>query len=419
MAVVTGYERPITTESLAFLGPLLAIEATGVDRIVATTVYGYRLSLLGRFDYTSEAALARSPVTGLEVELLDGEPVLSVTDFRVPFGELQDLPQILAGDDTITAGSGLGSNTLVGHAGDDLVTGGPSADLLDGGPGVDRLHGGAGYDIYYVDRPEDLIEDPDGGQVLLRGKLYVLPEPLDALAVAPGGKGATLVGNGLDNFLLGRGGKDRLEGLEGDDYLEGGSGADTLVGGPGDDFYVIQDGKDRVVELAGEGTDTARATTGWTMSAEVERLEAFGRNLKLVGNDLANEILVGGIAKLVDGGGGDDLIALGEGRTSILGGLGADRIVWGRLDGAAYSLRDFAPASGDVLDLGGLLGPAASLDPLAWLRLAPGKGGALLEVDPDGPEGIAGWTPLVLLADVPAGTAALEALVAAGAIELG
>lgn len=418
MAVVQGYERPITTRSLAVPGPIVAIEALGSDRITVATARGYRPSLLGRFDPTGESSLQRPPVTGLEVELLDGEPVLSVRDFRVAFGDLEDLPQLLVGNDEIGGGSGSGSNDLYGYAGDDRITGGPGPDILDGGPGIDELRGGAGYDVYTVDRPEDLIEDPDGGQVLLLGKLYVLPEPLDALSIAPGGKAATLIGNGLDNFLYGRGGKDRLEGLAGNDDLEGGSAADTLVGGPGDDLFIVRDRKDLVVELAGEGTDAARATTGWTMSAEVERLEASGRNLELVGNDLANEILVGGVAKSVDGRGGDDTIALGEGKVAILGGPGADRFSWSRLDGAVDTLRDFAPAGGDVLDLAGLLGPDAALDPLAWPRLSPGKGGALLELDPDGPTGGGGWAPLVLLTGIAPGSAALEGLLAAGAIEL-
>lgn len=419
MTIVTGYQRPITTASLAFVGPIVDTESSDIGRITVVTDHGYRLSLLGRFDHASESTLARSPVTGIEVELLYGEPVMSVTDFRVAFADLEDLPQLLTGDDTITGGSGDGSNKLFGFTGDDLITGGPSADDLDGGPGIDRLRGGQGYDVYYVDRPEDVIEDPDGGRVFLRGRSYVLPEPLDALAVAPGGKAATLVGNRLDNFLYGRGGKDRLEGLAGDDYLEGGSGADTMLGGPGDDRYIVQDAKDRVIELPGEGVDTVRASTSWTMSAEIERLEAFGNKLKLVGNDGANLIEVRGIAKLVDGRGGDDRIELGEGATTILGGTGADRIVWSRLDGKADRLGDFSPTDGDVLDLRGLLAPEASLDPLGWLRLVPAEAGAVLEVDPDGPGGGAGWIPLVELAGVASAPTSLEALLAAGAIELG
>jgi hypothetical protein len=69
------------------------------------------------------------------------------------------------------------------------------------------------------------------------------------------------------------------------------------------------------------------------MAAEVERLEASGRKLKLVGNDLDNEILIGGIAKSIDGRGGDDRISLGEGKIPILGGTGGDRFTWRGLDG--------------------------------------------------------------------------------------
>lgn len=420
MATVTGYELPISTLSLASLGPIVSIEALGTDRITLLTLYGYRLSLLGSFDYTSETSLGRSPVTGLEIELQDGRPVMSVSDFVVAFERLEDLPQLLEGDDTITGGSGPGSNDLYGFGGDDTITGGPSADVLDGGPGIDRLRGGAGYDTYVVDRPEDQIEDEaDGGQVLLLGTSYTLPEPLATLAVAEGGKAATLIGNGQNNFLYGRGGKDRLEGLAGDDSLEGGAGADTMLGGPDDDTYIVQDKKDVIVELAGEGLDLARATTSLTLAAEVERLEAYGRNLKLVGNEADNEILALGIAKAVDGRGGDDSIELGEGKIAIQGGGGADRIAWRVLDGKADRLSDLASTEGDVLALGALLDPAAGQDPLAFLRLGPGKGGALLELDPDGLTGPSGWRPLVLLAGIEPGSASLEALLAAGTIETG
>lgn len=419
MTIVRGYEWSITTRSLAFIGPIVALETLGDDRIVVATEYGYRLSLLGSFDYTSESALARSPVTGIEIELFSGEPIMSVSDFRVPFGDLQDLPQLLRGNDIITGGSGFGSNELYGFAGDDRITGGPGPDILDGGTGIDELRGGPGYDAYYVDRPEDLIEDPDGGQAYLRGKLYTLPDPLDTLRVAPGRKAATLIGNGLDNFLYGRSGKDRLEGLAGDDRLDGGSGADTLIGGSGDDLYFVDNRKDVVVELPGEGMDSVRASKSWTMAAEVERLEASGRSLKLVGNDLANEILVEGIAKSLDGRGGDDRISLGEGKISILGGTGGDRFTWRGVDGKLDTLRDFAASEGDVLDLDTLLPAGASADPLAFVRLSTASGGAVLEVDVDGTGGPAGWAPLVLLTGITPGATSLQTLIAAGAIELG
>lgn len=53
-----------------------------------------------------------------------------------------------------------------------------------------------------------------------------------------------------------------------------------------------------------------------------------------------------------------------------------------------------------------------------FLRLVPGRGGALLELDPDGAGGAAGRLPLVQLTGVAPGAASLEALLAAGAIEL-
>lgn len=419
MTTVTGFVQPIGTQSLAFVGPIVLIESYGRDRIVLVTAYDYRLSLLGRFDYTSESSLGRSRVSGIEVERVDGEPVMSVRDFEVAFQDLRDLPQLLAGADTILGGSGFGSNDLHGFGGDDLIVGGPSSDVLDGGPGRDVLRGGLGHDLYYVDRPDDLIEDPDGGQVFSTARTYTLPEPLSALAVAPGGKAATLIGNDLDNSLYGRGGKDRLEGRAGDDYLDGGSGADTLLGGPGDDRFIVDNPKDRLLELPGEGVDTVQASKSFTLPAEVENLEAWGRKLKLVGNDLDNRIEVKGLAALVDGRGGDDRLLLNEGATLITGGSGADRLVWERIDGAVDTLRDLSPLEGDVLELGALFLADATADPTGFLRLVPAGGGALLELDRDGPAGPFRWAPLVVLNGVAPGAQSLEALLAAGAFDLG
>ena len=79
-------------------------------------------------------------------------------------------PKLLAGADTITGGSSPGTNALFGFAGNDVITGGSGNDILDGGPGVDVLRGGLGFDSYTVDRPDDVIEDPDGGQVASRAR---------------------------------------------------------------------------------------------------------------------------------------------------------------------------------------------------------------------------------------------------------
>jgi Ca2+-binding RTX toxin-like protein len=83
-----------------------------------------------------------------------------------------------AGNDTITGGSGndflwgeAGNDTLVGNAGNDTLVGGPGADRLTGGPGTDNIYGnigggGDGAADTYVFDPNwgtDFVYDFDNG----------------------------------------------------------------------------------------------------------------------------------------------------------------------------------------------------------------------------------------------------------------
>ena len=160
--------------------------------------------------------------------------------------------------------------------------------------------------------------------------------------------------------LFGNGGSDTLRGGEGDDLLDGGSGIDTMHGGPGDDIYVVTDSGDRVVELAGEGSDTIRTTLAYLTLASftapiphVEYLDYVGSGsftgiggpgtLRITGgagNDVlraavtlvggeGNDTLSGG--QLMLGGAGDDNITGIPGTRSI-GGAGADRFTGGTAD---------------------------------------------------------------------------------------
>ncbi|CAA2105877.1 Serralysin B [Methylobacterium bullatum] len=101
---------------------------------------------------------------------------------------------------------------------------------------------------------------------------------------AIGGSGDdSILGNIAANLLIGGAGNDSLSGKEGNDTLKGGSGndaldggagndtldggkdADALAGGLGNDTYIVRTGDaggaspyDRIIERAGEGTDTLR-----------------------------------------------------------------------------------------------------------------------------------------------------------------
>lgn len=155
---------------------------------------------------------------------------------------------------------GVGSGTLTGNAGDnlllasdfiDVVNGGAGDDTLDGGGGDDTLFGGAGNDVYVVDSTTDIVDEDvgdngnDGGiDVVFSFASFTLPNPATfgrfeqlelAGAANINGTGTafaeTITGNAGDNSLSGLGGDDRLFGRDGNDILVGGAGNDILRGG--------------------------------------------------------------------------------------------------------------------------------------------------------------------------------------------
>lgn len=78
------------------------------------------------------------------------------------------------------------------------------------------------------------------------------------------------------NRLQGTASKDTLLGLGGDDILDGKKGADKTIGGTGDDTYLVDNAGDKVIEKAGEGTDTVKSKVSFTLGANVENLTLLG-----------------------------------------------------------------------------------------------------------------------------------------------
>ena len=253
----------------------------------------------------------------------------------------------LGGNDSMLGGAG--NDSLSGGAGADTLIGGIGDDTLDGGAGADSLVGGPGNDVYIVDSPSDVIVElaNAGDDLVLAGLSWVLGPNIERLRLTGtghfSGTGNALdnriEGNAGDNLLNGGAGNDTLIGGAGNDTLVGGIGADSMVGGPGDDVYYVNEAGDRVVELAGGGTDLVIALTDYVLPAHVENLRISGSEAYSgTGNALDNVITGNGAANLIlgldgndslYGGAGADTLVGGNGNDLLHGGIGADSMVGG------------------------------------------------------------------------------------------
>ncbi|WP_277970648.1 calcium-binding protein [Sphingomonas echinoides] len=242
-----------------------------------------------------------------------------------------------AGNDTLSGGAG--NDRLIGGAGNDALLGGDGNDYLDGGAGSDKMTGGAGDDTYVVDTYADqVIELSNGGNDTVNTTLsmYMLSSDVENLRylgssnfIGMGSASANAMWGGAGNdYLWGGAGNDTLYGNAGDDVLDGGAGADTLYGGAGNDTYLVDDVNDKVIELAGEGTnDVVRASVSYTLSDNVETLWLDGNAaIDGTGNTGANTITGNAAANVLRGGGGNDILRGGGGNDTLYGGTGDDQL---------------------------------------------------------------------------------------------
>ena len=118
------------------------------------------------------------------------------------------------------------------------------------------------------------------------------------------------------DLILGMSGNDSLMGLASNDTLNGGKGRDFLRGGKGNDLYIFDHLQDRIVEAAGQGIDTVRATVSYSLGASLENLVLRGAAaLNGTGNELANTLKGNAGNNILDGKAGAD---------TLIGGMGDD-----------------------------------------------------------------------------------------------
>jgi len=268
---------------------------------------------------------------------------------------------------------------LTGGLGNDLLDGGTGNDSLTGGAGIDTMRGGDGEDSIYVyslaDLAGDIIDGGSGIDALVLdlsaggAVTFAVADFLTQQALAGGGSfvnveqfgitgsafGDNLTGYVLADSLAGGAGNDTLRGGNGDDALYGGDGADRISGGQGNDRADGGNGNDTIdgglgfdTLSGGEGDDVIRGlesfdtisgdggndklyggVDGDTMAGGTGADQVFGE----AGDDTlgsgAFQIVVlddtGTEADLVDGGDGNDYVAIGVNDTAH-GGAGADAL---------------------------------------------------------------------------------------------
>ncbi len=239
---------------------------------------------------------------------------------------------IYAGSGAFSAWGNELDNRIVGGAGDDILRGLGGNDVIEGGLGNDTADysQAAGGVAIRLDRGL-AVSDGDGGADILISIENITGSAYDDL----------IFGDDAANVIRGGAGRDVLLGMGGDDIIEGGTGiSNELYGGLGDDVYIL-DANDTVVELEGQGIDTAQARIdSYRLSANVENLMYTGSGaFSGWGNELDNRITGGAGDDILRGMGGNDVIDGGTGNDSLyLRGLATDYTV--TAEGAGWRIVD-------------------------------------------------------------------------------
>jgi Ca2+-binding RTX toxin-like protein len=191
------------------------------------------------------------------------------------------------------------------------------------GFGVGSWSGVAGIGQTYSNR---LLADPGSRyfSVVTDSRLVLVANP--AAPLVTGSADADLLeGTLFADRINGAAGDDRIEAGDGADRIDGGAGADMLVGGGGDDLYLLDNEGDRVVEAAGQGTDTVYSAVSHALQADVDDLFLTGAAaIDGAGNGLANRLTGNAAANRLDGLAGNDTLDGGAGADRMAGGPGDD-----------------------------------------------------------------------------------------------
>ncbi|MDD1448713.1 sodium:calcium exchanger [Dolichospermum sp. ST_sed8] len=212
-----------------------------------------------------------------------------------------------------------GDDTITGTSEDDLLYGQDGNDTLNAGNGRDRLEGGSG---------DDLLSGGAGDESGWSGDFYY--------GIYGSDGNDTLNGEAGNDQLFGEAGNDILNGGSEDDYIDGGAGSDTIDGGSGNDsLYLDYSAQITPITITYTDTQVVASGGGDTFKAieGVNLLSGSGAdNLNFIATSLNSNI---------QGGGGNDFIALGraddllygqDGNDTLNSGGGRDRLEGGSGD---------------------------------------------------------------------------------------
>jgi Ca2+-binding RTX toxin-like protein len=221
----------------------------------------------------------------------------------------------LQGGAHVNGTGNLLANELLGNDGN---------NLLNGMAGADIMAGGDGNDTYIVDNIGDTVTEAAGkGTDIVKSSVsFSLGAEIEQLLLT-GTLAITGSGNDGANLMTGNAAANTLNGGLGADTLNGGGGGDSLSGGDGDDVYFIDNVKDVLSELGGEGSDTVNSIFAIDLNstglANIDHGTLTGtRNTSASGNGDSN-LLKGNIgANLLDGRGGADTMQGGAGNDTYI-----------------------------------------------------------------------------------------------------
>ena len=166
------------------------------------------------------------------------------------------------GNDTLNQSGDTGPGTIVGLAGDDTISSGSGLVQAFGNSGNDSVLLRAGNTgSIWGGTENDSIFGPSGtGSMLLFGN-----EGSDAVDISAASSAQTIVGgndssDGADTIFTGTG-SDLIYGNGGNDTINAGVGNNTIIGGFGNDsLYTPGDGNDLV--FGNQGNDTINVYPG-------------------------------------------------------------------------------------------------------------------------------------------------------------